>query len=121
MASRALARVAAAALLALRLTAAHAGEPADSASGGRELAVSTAKGNCLACHQMPGDAEAISSANIGPPLIAMRERFPERERLRAQIWDATRNNPQTVMPPFGKHRVLSEEEIDKITDYIHGL
>jgi L-cysteine S-thiosulfotransferase len=88
---------------------------------GRELAFSSAKGNCLACHQIPGDPAAVTSANIGPPLIAMQARFPDRARLRAQVWDATAFNPNTVMPPFGKHKVLSDDEIDKIVDYIAGL
>lgn len=88
---------------------------------GRELAFSTAKGNCLACHQVPGDSNAITSANIGPPLIGMQERYPDRARLRAQIWDATAYNPATVMPPFGKHKILTESEIDRITEYIANL
>jgi L-cysteine S-thiosulfotransferase len=88
---------------------------------GQELAFSTAKGNCLACHQMPGDTAAITSANIGPPLIGMKDRFPDRARLRSQIWDATAFNADTVMPPFGKHKVLTDDEIDKILDYIVGL
>jgi mono/diheme cytochrome c family protein len=25
------------------------------------------------------------------------------------------------MPPFGKHRILSEEEIDLILDYVYSL
>jgi len=86
---------------------------------GRELAHDVYKGNCLACHQIPGDKSAVSLANIGPPLAYMRERFPDRSAMRAQIWDPTARNPQTVMPPFGKHRVLSEAEIDAIVDYLY--
>src|SRR5205814_3851353 len=86
---------------------------------GRELAHDVYKGNCLACHQIPGDRGAVSLANIGPPLVHMRERFPDRSLMRAQIWDPTARNPQTVMPPFGKHKVLTEEEIDAIVDYIY--
>jgi len=86
---------------------------------GRELAHDVYKGNCLACHQIPGDKSAVSLANIGPPLAHMRERFPDRSVMRAQIWDATARNPQTVMPPFGKHKVLTEAEIDAIVDYIY--
>lgn len=88
---------------------------------GQQLAFSTAKGNCLACHQLPGDPAAITSANIGPPLIGMKDRFPDRARLRAQIWDATAFNQDTVMPPFGKHKILTDDEIDKIMDYIAAL
>jgi L-cysteine S-thiosulfotransferase len=101
---------------ALPLHAAESTEPS-----GQQLAFSTAKGNCLACHMMPGDPAAVTSANIGPPLLSMKQRYPDRERLRAQIWDATQFNANTVMPPFGRHKVLSDSEIDKITDYIYGL
>jgi L-cysteine S-thiosulfotransferase len=86
---------------------------------GQQIAHDVYKGNCLACHQIPGDAEAVSSANIGPPLTMMRERFPDRAALRSQIWDSTARNPETVMPPFGKHGVLTEHEIDLIMDYIY--
>jgi sulfur-oxidizing protein SoxX len=30
-------------------------------------------------------------------------------------------NPATSMPPFGKHQVMTEQEIDKVTDFIYGL
>jgi sulfur-oxidizing protein SoxX len=86
---------------------------------GRQIAHDVYKGNCLACHQIPGDPLAVSLANIAPPLVAMRSRFPDRAQLRAQIWDSTQRNPMTVMPPFGKHRVLTEEEIDLVVDYIY--
>jgi sulfur-oxidizing protein SoxX len=89
------------------------------AAAGREIAHDVYKGNCLACHQVPGDPTAVSMANIGPPIVRMRERFPDRADLRGQIWDPTRRNPETVMPPFGKHRVLTEGEIDLVLDYIY--
>jgi sulfur-oxidizing protein SoxX len=95
-----------------------AAEPA-AIERGREIAHDVYKGNCLACHQIPGDPSAVSMANIGPPLVAMRARFPDRAQLRAQIWDSTARNPLTVMPPFGKHRVLTEEEIDLVVEYIY--
>ena len=58
-------------------------------------------------------------ANIGPPLTNMRQRFPDRAQLREQIWDATARNPDTVMPPFGKHKLLTDEEIDLVVDYLY--
>ena len=88
---------------------------------GQDLAFNNRLGNCLACHSVPGDNKAITSANIAPPLIAMKGRFPDRAKLRAQIWDATVANPNTSMPPFGKHKILTEQEIDKVVDYIHSL
>jgi sulfur-oxidizing protein SoxX len=97
---------------------------ATSASGatgleeGKQLAFDRKKGNCLACHVV-GDGQA--PGDIGPPLVAMQQRFPDKARLRAQIFDATAANAETRMPPFGRHHILSGDEIDKITDYIHSL
>ncbi len=88
---------------------------------GQDIALNNRKGNCLACHLLPGDPKAITSANIAPPLIAMKARFPDKKKLRDQIWDATKNNPMSTMPPFGKYEILTEKEIDKVTDYVYGL
>ena len=88
---------------------------------GQELAFTNTKGNCLACHMIPGDPKAVTNTNIAPPLVSMKARFPDKAKLRAQIWDATKANPMTVMPPFGRNLILTEQEIDKITDYVYGM
>lgn len=88
---------------------------------GREIAFDRKKGNCLACHAIPGDPKAESPGNIAPPLVMMKQRYPDRAKLRAQIWDASTANPKTAMPPFGKHQILTESEIDKVVDYIQSL
>jgi sulfur-oxidizing protein SoxX len=85
---------------------------------GRDLAFKRSKGNCLACHYIEG-GELMG--NYGPPLLAMKVRYPDREVLRAQIWDAAKKNPDTRMPPFGRNHILTEEEIDLVTDFIHTL
>jgi len=85
---------------------------------GKKLAFHKKKGNCLACHQITGGTMA---GNMGPPLVAMKARFPDKAKLRAQIWDATKANPNTAMPPFGRHKILSEKDIDLIVEYIHTL
>ncbi len=85
---------------------------------GKELAFNRFKGNCLACHYVEGGE---LTGNYGPPLVAMKMRYPDREGLRAQIWDAAVKNPHTRMPPFGRNRILTEEEIDLVTDYIQSL
>ena len=103
-------------LVTVRLCAAT--EP-EAVAAGRLIAHDVYKGNCLACHQVPGDPAASSLASIGPPLAGMRQRFPERSALRQQIWDATARNPYSVMPPFGRHRILTEQEIDLVLDYIY--
>ena len=85
---------------------------------GKSIAENRKKGNCFTCHHYEG---AHLAGNIGPPFIAMKERFPDKAKLRAQIWDSTANNPNTMMPPFGRHEVLSEEEIDAITEWVYSL
>jgi sulfur-oxidizing protein SoxX len=112
--------LATAALMAMLAVPALA-ERAAGATAGRALAMDIAKGNCLACHAIPGDPQAVTSANIGPPLVGIRSRFPQRERLLEQIRDPMQFNPETVMPPFGKHRILTDEEIDRIVDYLYTL
>lgn len=91
---------------------------ADAIADGKKVAFDRKKGNCLACHAIAGGS---LPGNIGPPLIAMKARFPKKEDLRAQIWDATVKNPNTIMPPFGKHQILTEQEVDLVTEFIHSL
>jgi len=87
---------------------------------GRSLAFDNKKGNCLACHAIPGDPKAEAAGNVGPPLVKMKDRYPDRAKLRAKIWDATVANPNSVMPPFGRNKILTEQEIDLVTDYIQS-
>ena len=85
---------------------------------GKAVAFDRKLGNCLACHAMDdGDL----AGNIGPPLVSMKLRFPDKAKLRAQIWDAQVANADTRMPPFGKHKILSEKEIDAIVEYLYTL
>ena len=105
-------------LLLGSIAPANAEEAKTVAQKGKEVAVDRKKGNCLACHAMD---DGSLPGNIGPPLVAMKLRFPDKAVLRAQIWDATVKNPNSIMPPFGRHQMLSEEEIDWITEYVHGL
>jgi sulfur-oxidizing protein SoxX len=90
----------------------------DAYTRGQAIAFDRNKGNCLACHAIEGGELA---GNYGPPLLLMKVRYPERADLRAQIWDAAVNDPATRMPPYGRHRILTEEEIDLVVDFIHTL
>jgi sulfur-oxidizing protein SoxX len=85
---------------------------------GKKLAFNRKLGNCLTCHMIAGGAAA---GNLGPPLIAMKARFPDKKVLRAQIWDSTVKNPATAMPPFGRHNILTEKQIDMVTEFIYSL
>lgn len=85
---------------------------------GKAIAFDRKKGNCLACHMID---DGSLPGNSGPPIVAMKARFPTQADLRKQVWDATVRNPMTLMPPFGKHGILSDDEIDKIVAYIYTL
>ncbi len=94
-----------------------AAEPS-AAELGKKVAFDRRAGNCLSCHLM-GDGEA--PGNLGPPLVAMKARFPDREKLREMIWDITISRPEAMMPPFGRHHVISEQDIDNIVEYLYTL
>lgn len=106
-------------LALLPVSAVSAGPAAGSVvEEGKSIAFNRKKGNCLACHAVEGGQLA---GNIGPPLVAMKARYPDKAKLRAQIWDATKANPNSIMPPFGRHKILSESEIDKIVEFVYTL
>ncbi len=85
---------------------------------GKELTFNVKKGNCLACHMIPGGE---LPGNIGPPLIAMKARFPDVEKLKAQIVEPRTLNPNTIMPPFGTHGILTDDEIDKVVAFMYSI
>lgn len=99
----------------------HVTADSESVRIGRELAHSFDHGNCLACHAAPTDKHAVTLANIAPPFIDMKRRFPSKEDLFKQVWDARDTYPKTIMPPFGAHNILSEAEIRKIIEYLYTL
>jgi len=85
---------------------------------GKELAFNKKKGNCLACHLIAGGDQ---NGNIAPPLVAMKARFPDKAVLRAQIEDPLAKNPDSMMPPFKSHGILSDKEIGLIVDFVYAL
>jgi len=91
---------------------------AASAEEGKKIAEDRKKGNCVSCHAYEG---ANMPGNAAPPLVAMKARYPDKAKLRAQIADPTKANPNTIMPPFGKHGILSGKDIDAITEWVHTL
>ncbi|VAX05513.1 Sulfur oxidation protein SoxX [hydrothermal vent metagenome] len=85
---------------------------------GKKIAFHRKKGNCLACHKIAGGSLA---GNIGPALVNMKARFADKAKLRAKIYDATVSSPNTIMPPFGKHKILTKSELDKVVEFIYTL
>ena len=98
-------------------SAANASE-ASAIGKGKKVAFHRKKGNCLACHAIKGGK---LPGNIGPPLVNMKDRFPDKSKLRDQIWDATENNPNSIMPPFGRHNILTKDELDQVVEFVYSL
>ena len=102
-------------LLAPALAAAQA--PADALA----LYTRADKGRCIACHQLPQGVGPATRADLGPRLEGTRMRELGRDRIREVIVDPMRANPDTVMPPYGRHRILEAAEIDRLTEFLHAL
>ncbi len=91
--------------------------PKDAVTQGGCVVISRTKGTCNSCHLIQG----ATSGNIAPPLVAMKQRFPDKAKLRAQVWDANAINPRSVMPPYGRHKIISDEEVDKVVEFLLTL
>ena len=89
-----------------------------SVSEGQKIAFDRGKGNCLTCHDIRG---GDLPGTIGPPLKDLKSKYPDRNELIGIVTDETRRNPQTVMPPFGRNRILTEQEINAVVDFLQTL
>jgi sulfur-oxidizing protein SoxX len=91
---------------------------AQSAADGQKIAFDRGKGNCLTCHEIKG---GDLPGTIGPPLKDIKSKYPDRNDLVAIVTDETKRNPLTVMPPFGRNRILTEQEINAVVDFLQTL
>lgn len=103
--------------LGLLVACAGPGWAQSGASDGQKLAFDRGKGNCLTCHMIKG---GDLPGTIGPKLEDLKARY-DRNALIAIISDETQRNPLTVMPPFGRNRILTEQEISAIVDFLQTL
>lgn len=90
---------------------------AQSATAGQSIAFDRGKGNCLTCHVIKG---GDLPGTIGPELTGLKARY-SRDELIAIVTDETKRNPLTVMPPFGRNRILSEQEINAVVEFLQTL
>ena len=51
----------------------------------------------------------------------MKRRFPNRADLVEILTDEPSRNPIAPMPSFGRNRILTRTEIDKIIDFLYTL
>ena len=71
---------------------------------------------CQQCHEIKGIGDF---GNVGPSLIDLKARYADRKDVVAIINDETKRNELTVMPPFGRNHILSQQEIETIVDYLY--
>ena len=90
----------------------------ESIKRGRAIAADRNAGNCYSCHVVTG---VELPGNSGPPLVGMSARYPERVALKAQIADSRVRNPETPMPPYGAHYILTDAELESLVDYVQSL
>ena len=82
---------------------------------GKELTVNF----CQACHQFEGTDQA---GTTGPPLVAMKARFPESKKLYDIVYDPhAAIKPHTMMPPFGRNGLVDDKQIKLIIDFLYTL
>jgi L-cysteine S-thiosulfotransferase len=80
-------------------------------------AVKLVNQQCQQCHEIKGIGDF---GNVGPSLVGLKERFPDRKDVAEIIYDETKRNPLTAMPPFGRNLILDKQQIDTIVDYLYN-
>ena len=83
---------------------------------GQKLAFDRGKGNCLTCHVIKGGEYP---GTLGPELVDIKSKYPSRDELVAIVFDETKRNPLTVMPPFGRNLILTDGEIEAVVDFLY--
>ncbi len=99
---------------------------------GRAIVLNRQVGLCLLCHSGPFPTERFQGT-LAPDLAGVGARSSEGQ-LRLRIVDASRLNPQTIMPPYyrteGLNRVAPErrgkpiltgEQIEDVVAYLRTL
>ena len=107
------------------------GQPGDPVRG-REIVTSRQQGLCMLCHSGPFP-EAMFQGTLAPSLAGAGSRWSVPQ-LRLRIIDASRLNPDTIMPPYyrvddltrvahsydGKP-ILSSQEIEDVVAFLATL
>jgi sulfur-oxidizing protein SoxX len=104
---------------------------AGNADRGKAIATAGGEASCVLCHAIPGVEGP--AGNMGPSLAGIGRRL-SAPQLKARIVDASRVNPDTAMPPYGRTRglyqvasayrgkpLLSDEQIDDVVAFLLTL
>jgi sulfur-oxidizing protein SoxX len=85
------------------------------------IATDRKKGNCHACHVFKGiEHTRLQAGTVGPALRNLKARYT-REQLYALVYDKTKSNPRTLMPPFGRNHILTKKQIEYVVDWLMTL
>lgn len=82
---------------------------------GRQIAQARDRGNCLACHVMPGGSQPGSR---GPDLSHFGSTGRSAAEAYAMVWDMRTVNPETLMPPFGTNEILTDQELRDVVAFL---
>lgn len=88
------------------------------AARGKVIAAEPRQGNCVACHQLPGDEWPGSVGNF---LLQYRRFGYQDAQIYQQIFDPRVNHPNSVMPAFGTFGILSDQDIRDLVAYLQSL
>lgn len=107
------------------------GAPGDPERG-RVIVLSRQSGLCILCHSGPFPEERFQG-NLAPDLALSASRLSAAQ-LRARIVDASRFNPDTIMPPYFKKNhsariapqfadktILTAQEIEDVVAFLVSL
>ena len=107
------------------------GAPGDPVRG-RVIVLSRQSGLCILCHSGPFPEERFQG-NLAPDLAASAAKLSEGQ-LRARLVDASRFNPNTIMPPyfvkdhgsrvapqFANKTILTAQEIEDVVAFLVSL
>ena len=85
------------------------------AEKGKQLAQTRNRGNCLACHVIPGGSQpgtrGLDLSHFGSSGRSDAEAY-------AMVYDMRTINPETLMPPFGTNDILNEQELRDVVAYL---
>ena len=91
------------------------------AKNGEKLAFDRSRGgSCVACHIL-GPTTPTMPGNVGPDLSMIATWGRTDDWLFNYVYDARSVNPNSVMPPWGAHKLFTVDEIKDIVAFIKTL
>lgn len=91
------------------------------AKKGEKLAYDRGRGgSCLACHAMGPTTQSMPGA-VGPDLSTYSQWGRDDQWIFNYIYDPRSVNPESVMPPWGTHKVFTVDEIKDMVAFLKTL